>query len=75
LRRQGFLPFGFLGAETLKYRDFKRIILPHAGLLRLAPSNPFFRFLVSFPRRVSLWGDLSTVLPETDKGIDFLEQT
>ena len=32
----------------------------------------FFRFLVSFPRRVSLWGDLSRVSPEMDKGIGFL---
>jgi hypothetical protein len=32
----------------------------------------FSRFLVSFLRRVSLWGDLSRALPETDKGIDSL---
>ena len=32
----------------------------------------FFEFFVNFPKRVSLWGDLSRVLPEMDKGIDFL---
>jgi hypothetical protein len=32
----------------------------------------FSMFLVRFLRRVSLWGDLPRVLPETDKGIDFL---
>ena len=57
---------------SLLFWDFKRIILPRTRLLRLAPSNPFSRFLVSFLRRVSLWGDLYRVLPETDKGIDFV---
>jgi hypothetical protein len=60
------------GIPSLLFWDFKRIILPRIGLLILGPSNPFSRFLVSFLKRVSLWGDLYRVLPKTDKGIDFL---
>ena len=55
----------------LLFQDFKRIILPRTGLLRLTPSNTFSKFLVRFSRRVSLWGDLSRVLPEMVKGVDF----
>jgi hypothetical protein len=35
----------------LLLQDFKRVIPPHIGLLRLAHSSPFSRFLVNLSKR------------------------
>jgi hypothetical protein len=50
-------------------RDFKRVIPPHTGLLRLAHSSPFSRFLVNLSNGVNLCEEIySGAFLETDKG-------
>jgi hypothetical protein len=35
---------------TLLHRNLKRVVPPHTGLLRLAPSSPFSNFLVNLSK-------------------------
>jgi hypothetical protein len=48
---------------------FKRIVPPHAGLLRPYVFTIAFPVLDGLLRRVSLWEGLPRVLSEADKGI------